>query len=841
MNATHEIIEYNEAMPMKLFYQRIGNVSMHWHRSLELLFVLSGEMKITMASHHYLLREDDIIVINPNILHETYSEDCVLLSLQMRMSMFHLDWLTPESVTFACNSSESVDKSPYYSIKQILAQMLQANSSEKLQNNLTNYTYAFQLMNELVQNFKSVNTEDAAVSQKSLARLRGITDYMEAHFAEDITLTDVAKHEYMSPSYLSHFFEKHMGTTFSAYLMRIRLEHSLGDLFREDSIEEIADKNGFPSPRSYSTLFRKQYGLLPSEYRKNMAKKLPAAPALVEGSSASYLVLERNNYFEKLVPYLSKASAEFNRMDKPLVRQCAAKVSMSNGDLFLKHTFRNFCSVGRARELLYGDIQKMLRLQQAEMPFRYIKFHGIFDDTLKVYQEDSFGNPILNFYYTDKIIDFLLEVKLIPMIQLSFMPEAMAKYPAKTIFYYPFIISEPKEDSKWEYLVREFTKHVLQRYGDKQVNTWIFTFWNETLNDFPFDFPEIETSLRLYELSYKTVKALLPDVCFASTSHVLCDFPCDNYKTYLEYTKLHGCVPDAYLFNFYSTSRKLFPDSFGNVPGRDSVETLRHTMSSDVNQFHKNITSVQELFGKEPAAPIYITEWNFTSSHREWLNDTCFTSCYIVRNILQNYDKLDSFCHWSLTDLLEELPPDSQTFHGGMGFFTRDGIKKPAYYAYYLLTKLEDVFVTQQEGFFVTKNADGTRYTLMLYNYHHFSDIYGDGINFSNTFTERYQEFPTSCVLKYNLSMGNLKSGEYIMTQMYVNRNHGSVFDQWLRMRSTGNNNPMQLTLPEEIETLKSLSVPMLLKDQVTAVDGTLTLSIELEPHEIRLIQLELI
>jgi xylan 1,4-beta-xylosidase len=483
----------------------------------------------------------------------------------------------------------------------------------------------------------------------------------------------------------------------------------------------------------------------------------------------------------------------------------------------------------------------MLRIQQTEMPFRYIKFHGIFDDALKVYQEDRHGKPILNFYYTDKILDFLLEIKLIPMLQLSFMPEAMAKYPDRTIFHHPFIISEPKEDAKWEYLVREFTKHVLQRYGLKQVNTWIFTFWNETLNDFPFDFPEVDTSLRLYELSYKTVKALLPEVYFASTSHVLCDFPCENYRTFLDYTRLHECVPDAYLFNFYSTSRKLLPGTFGSFYDQTSGEILRHTMSSDMNQFHKNIASLQAFFGEQPDAPIYITEWNFTSSHREWLNDTCFTSCYIVRNILQNYDKLDSFCHWSLTDLLEELPPDVQTFHGGMGFFTRDGIKKPAYYAYYLLTKLENIFVMQQEGFFVTRNEDGTRYSIMLYNYHHFSDIYGDGIDFSNTFTERYLEFPTSCAVKYNLSLTNLKSGEYLMKQTYVNRNHGSVFDQWLKMSSQGNAVPMQLTTPEEIETLKYLSVPMLLKDSVTTMDGSLALSIELEPHEIRLLQLELI
>lgn len=839
MNATHEIIEYKETMPLKLFYQRIGSVSMHWHRSLEVLFVLNGDLKITVGSHHYLLHEDDIIVINPNVLHETYSEDCVLLSLQMRLSMFHLDWIAPDRIFFQCNSSLSMDKAPYLTIKQILAHMLQSNSSGEQQNHLTNYTYAFRLMNELVQNFKAENSGEEAVSYKALVKLKGITDYLEAHFAEDITLPEVAGQQYMSPSYLSHFFEKHMGTTFSSYLTTLRLEHSLGDLYRDYSIEEIAQRNGFPSPRSYSTLFRKQFGMLPSQYRKRMLAK-QSSSALVEGGSANYLLLERTNYFEKLIPYLSEPSST-KKGPIHLTRHTTANFSAKEGGTMLQHTFRNFCSVGRAKELLYEDIQSMLRLQQAEMPFRYIKFHGIFDDALKVYREDSSGNPILDFYYIDRILDLLLEVGLIPMLQLSFMPEALAKDPSRTLFYHPFIISEPKEDAKWEYLVREFTKHVINRYGSKTVSTWIFTFWNETLNGFPFDFMEVETSLRLYELSYHTVKKLLPEVCFASTSHVLYDFPGENYQKYLAYTKSHLCEPDAYLFNYYSTSAKHLPDLQTEVPVLTSTNALRHTMSSDADLLHKNIALLHLLFGEECRPPIYITEWNFTSSHREWLNDTCFASCYIVRNILQNYDKVDSFCHWSLTDLLEELPPAAAVFHGGMGLFTRDGIRKPAYYAYYLLTKLEDVFITQKEGYFTTRNMEGTRYSLMLYNYHHFSDIYGDGINFSNTFTERYREFPTSGNLDVMLNISDLKNGEYHITQTYVNRTHGSVFDQWLRMTGGTDACAEQRMKPEVLSTLSNLSVPMQLVDHRSVEDGCLSLSVELAPHEIRLIQLELI
>lgn len=836
MNATHEIIEYNEEMPMKLFYQRIGSVSKHWHRSLEILFVLSGEMNITINSNNYLLKEDDIIVINPNILHETFSEDCILLSLQMRLSMFHLNWLTPECISFNCNSVGRPDKTPYLRIKQILAHMLQSNSTENLQNGLVNYTYAFQLMNELVMNFKAEINEEVLLSQKALVRLRSITDYMESHFMEEVTLTEVAEHEYMSSSYLSHFFEKHMGTTFSAYLTKLRLEHSLTALYDDASIEEIAEKNGFPSPRSYSTLFKKQYGMLPSIYRKQVFLKQTTASALVENCSSNYLILERNSYFDKLVPYLTGSNENAPITTARQTKRNLGTVSVAQNNLELRHTFRNFCSVGRARELLYSDIQQMLRLQQLEMPFRYIKFHGIFDDAMNVYKEDSKGNPILNFYYTDIALDFLLEVKLKPLIQLSFMPKDLAKNPSRTLFYYPFIMSEPKDDSKWEYLVSEFVKHVIKRYGYQEVASWPFTFWNETFNGFPFDFPEVDISLRLYELSYRAVKQLIPEACFASISYVISDFPSENYDRYMEYAKQHSCLPDAYLFNFYSFNRHYTSKADAFYMGEIDLSSpaFHLTLSSDPDMFHKYIDSFRSYFGQANPSPIYITEWNFTSSHREWLNDTCFTSCYIVRNLLQNYDKMDSFCHWSLSDKLEELPPAEETFHGGMGFFTRDGIKKPAYYAYYLLTKLEDILIKQREGFFVTKNREGTRFSIILYNYHHFSDLYGDGINFSTSSTERYNAFPTACKIRCDFTLTDMTDGEYTVTQTYINRNSGSVFDKWLEMGAA------ELTTSDDVETLRKLSTPMVVKKPCSIKNSCYSYDMELEPHEVRLIQIVL-
>lgn len=74
---------------------------------------------------------------------------------------------------------------------------------------------------------------------------------------------------FLSSSYLSHYFEKQMGMTFTGYLNKLRLERSLSPLLNTRmSIESVAELCGFRDARAYTRFFKLQYGMLPSRYRK---------------------------------------------------------------------------------------------------------------------------------------------------------------------------------------------------------------------------------------------------------------------------------------------------------------------------------------------------------------------------------------------------------------------------------------------------------------------------------------------------------------------------------------------------------------------------------------------
>jgi xylan 1,4-beta-xylosidase len=107
----YEIIEFSPHIPIKVFMHKLsGNVSKHWHRSLELLLVLDGEITITMDGETSSLKSEDIILINSNTIHDIEAKDAVMIALQMKEDVFTPLHTDIENLVFDCNSSKDSDK-----------------------------------------------------------------------------------------------------------------------------------------------------------------------------------------------------------------------------------------------------------------------------------------------------------------------------------------------------------------------------------------------------------------------------------------------------------------------------------------------------------------------------------------------------------------------------------------------------------------------------------------------------------------------------------------------------------------------------------------------------------
>ena len=76
-----------------------------------------------------------------------------------------------------------------------------------------------------------------------------------------------------TPAYLSRMFQKYAGINFKSYLQNIRVERAYRELeSTEREIGDIALEYGFPNSKALSRAFKNRYGILPSEFRKNLKK-----------------------------------------------------------------------------------------------------------------------------------------------------------------------------------------------------------------------------------------------------------------------------------------------------------------------------------------------------------------------------------------------------------------------------------------------------------------------------------------------------------------------------------------------------------------------------------------
>ena len=97
--------------------------------------------------------------------------------------------------------------------------------------------------------------------------------YISTHYAERLTLEDMAQRVYLSPAYFSRVFKQETGETFTAYLNRVRIDHSRALLRRKDlRLVDIALMVGFEDQSYFTKVFKKVAGISPLRYREGKKK-----------------------------------------------------------------------------------------------------------------------------------------------------------------------------------------------------------------------------------------------------------------------------------------------------------------------------------------------------------------------------------------------------------------------------------------------------------------------------------------------------------------------------------------------------------------------------------------
>lgn len=98
-----------------------------------------------------------------------------------------------------------------------------------------------------------------------------IKRYLRSHYNQDVSLREMSEKFYLSTGYISQLFRKETDLTITGYLLKIKME--MACIALKDGtkrINEIAENVGYKNPRQFATMFKRYYGITPSQYREQI-------------------------------------------------------------------------------------------------------------------------------------------------------------------------------------------------------------------------------------------------------------------------------------------------------------------------------------------------------------------------------------------------------------------------------------------------------------------------------------------------------------------------------------------------------------------------------------------
>jgi xylan 1,4-beta-xylosidase len=367
------------------------------------------------------------------------------------------------------------------------------------------------------------------------------------------------------------------------------------------------------------------------------------------------------------------------------------------------HFWEQMFGSGRAILALRESYRNDLHSVKQITDFHYVRFHAIFHDEVGVYDEDAQGHPLYNFSYVDQIYDGLLANGVRPFVELSFMPRKLAADKnAIHAFWYKENISPPKDYAKWDEMIRQFTKHLVDRYGISEVSQWYFEVWNEPNLDFWAGDPKQATYFELYDHTARVIKSV--------DARLRVGGPATAQAAWADVFIRH-CVANNIPVDFVS-SHVYGNDKAEDVFGTSEKIPRDQMVCRAVKKVHEQIRA-----SAKPDLPLIWSEFNASYMNETSVTDSTYMGPWLADTIRQCDGTVDMMSYWTFSDVFEEQGAVKEPFYGGFGLLAEDSIPKPAFAAFALLHKLGEERIALDSNFvLVTRRRDGTR-VIAVWNY----------------------------------------------------------------------------------------------------------------------------
>jgi xylan 1,4-beta-xylosidase len=459
-----------------------------------------------------------------------------------------------------------------------------------------------------------------------------------------------------------------------------------------------------------------------------------------------------------------------------------------------------------------------------------------------MYSEDKDGKPVYNWTIIDRIFDTYVERKMKPLAQIGFMPQALSQRPLpyqhswKPGTPYQEIMTgwatPPNDYDKWAELIYQWVRHSVERYGQKEVESWYWEVWNEPDGHYLIA-PDTKLEyFKMYDYAADAVKRALPTARMGGPHTAGAGRFMDDF--------LEHCLRGK---NF-ATGKTGSPLDFVAFHAKGAPKVVNGVVRMGMNTHFKHLDQGFALVEKYPelkGIPVIVGESDpegcaacgmQTNPENAYRNGTLYSS-YTAASIAREFElaarrgvNLVGAVNWSFEF-------EDQPWYAGFRDLATNGVNKPVLNVFRMFGMMRgervavggdlayDAARIMAEGVRGERtdiNALATRdrhsIAVMVWNYHD-DDIIDDGS-------------------PVELQIAGIPAKQVQMRHFRVDQEHGNSYTAWKRLGSPAQPTASQVAQLQQASELAEVGKKTTLKTP----EGKATITLQLPRQAVSLITL---
>lgn len=252
------------------------------HETFEMVYIKSGEGVFEIAEQRAQVGANDIVIIKPHQHHKlnvTADGGCDFIVLYFKFINQAHHAMSETSLEDFINFVSGKESGAFIKLKVsqkndiigLLNRILREKTSDQLGSDLLNYLMLMELFVLISRALKaewenSIKNKSPKIKELMQSAIR----FVHNNYEREISITDIAKYVFLSPSYFTRAFKEDTGLSPMQYLLNIRIKRACELLNETDmKVGDIAHSVGFSNQQRFNDMFKKQTKMTPMQYRNS--------------------------------------------------------------------------------------------------------------------------------------------------------------------------------------------------------------------------------------------------------------------------------------------------------------------------------------------------------------------------------------------------------------------------------------------------------------------------------------------------------------------------------------------------------------------------------------------